>query len=275
MERDPLVTSTQRGGALVLVILSTALVGYLSYRLAVHCTAYRNFVVSYLRGFSQQQSAREQLTPISGTSRTCATQSISVSSTSTQLWKVCTVGAPPFLTTPPIHLPSNRIDFSTLLHHAAPCRYERTQNSDTIFSGPKAGATCVAPNFLSAPMVSLDNILIRDLALTLPQHSSTLALATPGSVQSEGLLTLNSSTLIVAGGNIRIAALKGDASERIAVTLLSAHGDIVVGQVLGPVSILSIGRQLISVPPTPPSPMFILPPFLTRPSIAGMIPISG
>jgi hypothetical protein len=275
MERDPSVSSQQRGAALLLVVLSTALVGYLSYRLAVHSTAYRNFVLSYLRGFSQQQAVREQLTPVQSASRMCAVQTVSTNSAAAHRWKVCTVGSPPLLTTPPHPLPSNRVDFRALLHNATPCRFERSQGSEMIFSEPKASATCIAPSILNEPLVTLDNIRIRDLSIALPPHSSNLILATPGTLLTEGALTLNSSSIIVAGGNLRIATLRTTSSERIAVTLLSAHGDIVVGQTVGAISVLSIGRQLLAVPPTPPAPVFILPPFLTQPSIAGIIPLSG
>jgi hypothetical protein len=95
--------------------------------------------------------------------------------------------------------------------------------------------------------------------------------ATTGSLLCDGVLTLASSTLLIAGGDIKIASVASNSSLAISVTIISAHGDIVVGNVSGPVSLLTLGRNLLSAPPTLPSSTYPLPPF-TQSIISGIKP---
>jgi hypothetical protein len=273
MERNTPVTLPERGSSTFLVLLATALIGHLSYRLIVHASAYSELVQTYQRGHSEQQSSRNQLQVPASNTRTCLVQSTTPSQAGSQRWSVCTLGSPSLMKNQAFPLPAGQINFNALFNNTPPCRWERRASEGTTFTTPRAAMTCIVPSEVDGNIRSLDNIKTLDLMLRPASPSETPSVTTPGTIEVESTLTLTSSTLIVAGGSVRIPRLATRGPEHISVTIISAHGDIIIGQVAGPASILGIGRQLLSVPTTPPSTSFLMPPFTTRSSIAGIIPV--
>jgi hypothetical protein len=273
MERDPTVAWPQRGASTFLVLLATSLLGYLSYRLVLHASAYNELVRAYRLGFAQQQSARDQLYTSHSPTRTCTTQSTTSPKGGAQHWSVCALGTPPLLRSQAVPLPAGRIDFNALFRSTPPCQWERRPVAGTVFTTPRAAMTCFVPPTVDGDVRSSDNIAAASLRVRPLPTSHTTSLSTPGAFEIENTLTLSTSALIVAGGDVRIPHLVSNSPDRISITIVSAHGDIIVGAVTGVVSVLGLGRQLLSIPSTPATVSFPLPPFSSQPSIAGIIPI--
>jgi hypothetical protein len=84
------------------------------------------------------------------------------------------------------------------------------------------------------------------------------------------MIATEADLLIVAGGTIRIPSILSSSEKNIRVTLLSAHGDIEVRAVSPNVSLLSIGRRLIAVPPSVASTGHPLPP-MTSAGVSGVV----
>jgi type II secretory pathway pseudopilin PulG len=267
-------TNRESGMTLILALVAMSIVGGLAYRVLLYASAYLEITKTFSQSLHAQQAIRSQIDTTTSPQRRCITQTLSLPSGNTQDWLTCERGNPTFVGNHPISLPSERVDYDTLFADPTPCPGQTRGVSASSFTSPQSAMTCELPSELTHGITSLNNLHCNALTIQPKESNQALVIATPGSLVCEGLLSLAASTLVVAGGDIRIAAIVSTSSEPIAITLLSAHGDIVVGGTSGALSLLALGRSLLSVPPTPPSEAFILPPF-TRGTITGVRPLEG
>jgi hypothetical protein len=263
---------SERGSILFLVLLSTALVGYLANRLVATALAHSSLTRNFDAGITHQQSMRTLLQRPLTTSRSCSVQTLGQLGGDTQDWYVCTMGALPFLATPPISLPPGRIDYNSVFSRVTPCSFARRSDSLARLSSPHAAMTCHLPALLSSDIISTDNLAAETLMISAPASPGTTTIATVGSLRVSENLSLTAPTLILAGGDITIARITSQSSTPVAVTIVSAHGDIQVGSTGSGISLLTLGRRLRVAPPTPPSTSFPLPPFITVP-FSGIRPL--
>jgi hypothetical protein len=126
---------------------------------------------------------------------------------------------------------------------------------------------CVFSALRSSIIVS-HNIEVESIELQ-PQVTAA-NIGTPGELTVRNILITDTDLLIVAGGSIRISSIVSPSGKIIRVTLLSAHGDVEVRAVSPNVSLLSIGRRLISVPASAVSTGHPLP-LLTSAGVSGMV----
>lgn len=264
--------STQRGSVLFLVLLSTALIGYLVHRLVATGLAHSSLIRNFDAGITHQQTMRAMLHRPLTSLRSCALQTLQQLGGGSQDWYLCTTGAHPFLTSPQVSLPPGRIDYNAVFARAMPCVFTRSAESLTRFSSPHAAMTCHLPASLSSDIIITDNIVADALLLSAPTSATTTTLATVGSLRVAGTLELTAPTLIIAGGDITIAHITSRTGTPIAVTVVSAHGDLQVGTTGSGVSLLIMGRRLRVAPSTPPSTSFPLPSFIARP-FSGIRPL--
>lgn len=267
-------TNRESGITLILALVAMTVVGGLAYRVLLYTRAYLEVTKTFSHALTAQQAIRSRIDTTTSLQRGCITQTLSLPSGTTQDWLTCERGNPIFVGNHPITLPSGRVDYNTLFADPTPCPGQTRGVSASSFTSPQSGITCELPSELTHGITSLDNLHCNALTIHPKESNQALVLATPGSLVCEGFLSLAASTLVVTGGDIRIAAIVSTSSEPITITLLSAHGDIVVGGTSGALSLLALGRRLLSVSPTPPSEAFILPPF-TRSTITGVRPLEG
>jgi hypothetical protein len=93
----------------------------------------------------------------------------------------------------------------------------------------------------------------------------------PGYLTIREEITTSSDLAVVVGGTARIESIRAIGRSPVRVTILSSRGDIEVGHVAGPLSLLVIGRAALRVPPTPFLPPFPLP-SERLPTILGLAP---
>jgi hypothetical protein len=84
---------------------------------------------------------------------------------------------------------------------------------------------------------------------------------------------VSSDLLILAGGDVAIAAIRALPSTAAKVSVFSSFGSIRIGLVEGDVSLLVAGRKEVVAPQTPPTRDYPLPPFRAV-SVYGFRPIN-
>jgi hypothetical protein len=107
-------------------------------------------------------------------------------------------------------------------------------------------------------------------SIDLQAQANVANIGTPGELTVTSMMTTDADLLIVAGGTIRIPSIRSSSEKNIRVTLVSAHGDIEVRAVSPNVSLLSIGRRLIAVPPSAVATGHPLPP-MTSAGVSGVV----
>jgi hypothetical protein len=269
MNRTP--QSTEAGITLLLALLAMTIVGGMAYRALLYVEAYTQIVRTFASSLSSQQQLRKRLDIQTTSQRGCAVQQISLPGKPAQEWHVCSRGTQPFITNHPVALPPGRIDYNLLFAAPSRCPGQIHQVPNLLTQSPTSGSTCELPSQLTQSLVLSENIRCQNLTFEKQGSDKALIVATTGSLLCDGVLTLASSTLLIAGGDVKIASVASNSSLAISVTIISAHGDIVVGNVSGPVSLLTLGRNLLSAPPTLPSGAYPLPPF-TQSVISGIKP---
>lgn len=271
---NKLPAHSEAGITLFVALLAMTIVGGIAHRLFLHAEAYRDISHTFANSLAIQQRLRRQIDSRSALQRGCAIQRLSISDRNIQEWLACSRGFPPFLTNHPIRLPDGRIDYNSLFASPSPCPGQRHNAPEESATLPRSATTCELPSRLMQGLAALDNLHCRDLVVERSDDSGPLILTTVGSLVCDGVLTITASSLIVAGGDIRIAAVAAASSTPIAITMISAHGGITVGGTSGPISLLGLSRSALNVPlsPVPRDPP--LPPF-TMSRIAGVRAVDG
>gem|GEM_PF-2322079 len=277
MERDPVIATHhhERGVAMFLALFALAAISYSSLRLIRHAGAYAQLLRTYRDGIEHHNTLRGGITPLASQTRRCELQrltgrTIAGAALHPQDWHVCTLGDPAFLSNHQTAAPIRNPNYNALFLAAVPCPGARTLTSRTTFDTPHARYTCTLPTRLENGITVTDNIAIEAASVTTTHSLLPVTIATPGSLVVATSLSLSGDTLIVAGGDISIPHLKMQFSGAAKVTVVSAHGDIVIGLLEGALALTALGRRAISVPPTTPASSPLLPPSRGA-SVAGFI----
>jgi len=294
MERDTLVRSSgrryrhhaldrrrenraiqrQRGSVVFIVLFSTLVISYLAHRLVSTATAYAGLATTLDNGIRSQQSMLLELQrPLPGP-RGCTTQSLLRASGALQPWYICSTGTPPFTANQDANLPSGRIDYNAIFASVAPCPFRRSPGILAAYTSPRAAMTCHLPANLDSNIIATDNIGADTLLFSSPSAGEITTLATVGTLTIADSLILGSSAVLITGGDISINRIISNTSAPIAITIVSAHGDIHVASHGSNVSLLALGRRLIVAPTGPPTARFALPPFIPVP-FSGIRPVGA
>lgn len=264
-------SSTEKGSILFFVLLAMSLIAFMIRRVHLQTSTYLRLTLEHREGLNVQNSLRERIASPSSPARGCQEQTISIDEGSRRV-AVCSTGLNEFTTAPPTAVPSGRIDYNLIFKGAKRCPGLRRDTEKRTFDSPRAASDCILDATLDHGGIFVDNLAAEDLSLGIADGPETLTIATPGCLTVTGTLTTNSSLLILGGGDISIANISSKRSDPARVTIVSAHGSIVVQKTSGNVSLLTLGRALISVPPTPFLPPFPLPPFRASLPVTGIIP---
>lgn len=277
MERNPLVIDHQRerGTAVFLALFALLAVSYASLQLVRHAASYAQLLRTYRDGLEHHNTVRAGISPIVSQTRRCELQtllggSISGAAPHPTQWYVCTLGSPPFLSNHHLSVPALNPDYNALFVAASQCPGTRAPTSRTTFDTPHAANTCTLPGRLETGLVVTDNIAVETVVVTHTDSLRPTTMATPGSFTVAKSLSISGDTLIVAGGDIAIPLLTLHSGSTTRVSVVSAHGDIVIGQIEGPLTLTALGRRALSVPPGAVSNPPLLPPSRGA-SIAGFI----
>lgn len=185
---------------------------------------------------------------------------------------VCHEPLPVLSSFPNVALPTLRLDFDSIFSRAAPCAGELRATPLRTFTTPVARLTCLLADTIPSSTVAQENILAGSLGVAEPAAGATALLATPGTLEVRGAITLSADTLIVSGGDASIGALV--AQKEVVVTVLSAKGSVAVQQLGGPVSLVLIGAKTLRAPASPLPATFPLPP-VRPPAILAVVAPDG
>jgi hypothetical protein len=259
-----------------LALFALAALGYTSLRLITHASAYSQLLRSQHDGIKHHNALRMGITPISSEHRRCDVQllnghPIAGVTPRAQEWHVCTTGHPHFFSSQHSSATAISPDYSALFLRTQSCPNTRIATTESVFDTPHAPFTCTLPQQLSGGLAIHDNIAIEHSVVSTSARPQLITIATPGSLLVSGSLTLSGDTLIVVGGGIEIPYLGLHHAPHASVTVISAHGDIVIKEIAGAIKILALGRRVLSVPRTLPPESPPLPP-LRHASVSGVIP---
>lgn len=271
--------ASQRGVAIIFALFALSAIAILALNVTKNATAYSYLKRGVNDGLTLNTSIRSLITPPTNvTIRGCEEQTVSGIDiagikTPSQLISVCINGKEPFTSNQksfPLH---SAPDFSKLLMAASTCPDKRIRATQSTFYAPYATYSCLYTKTSIQGAVSLDNIIGDDVQIDDGATKVTTLIATPGSVELTGALLLSTDTLIATGGDIKIPKIhirNGSSLGNIALTVISAHGDIHIGELRGDVRLLAYTRRLLSVPPSGLPDRVILP-ILRADSISGII----
>jgi hypothetical protein len=155
----------------------------------------------------------------------------------------------------------------SLFDRADRCPGSSSEVVGSTFRGPVSPADCELPSEVKQSLIIKSNVRGANVSIQ-GEPSRVVFLATPGRITFESLAVPTGDLLVLAGGDIRIGTIKGQAKSS-KVTVLSLAGDITIGAVTGSVSLLPLGRFDVSAPVTPFLPPFPLPPVRSL-SVASM-----
>jgi hypothetical protein len=289
MERDPRVDRTtlrrsgsnqERGVAVLLALFALAAIGYSALRLVTNANSYSRILQTYRDGTAHHTALLQSIIHKVAPQKLCDTQTLRSQAIDrilgrSQRWYVCTNGHPAFQSNqrdaPEVIAP----DYGAIFTQATPCSGARTAVSRVTFDTPLAAFDCHLPQQLQLGVIALENLNVESSTLTNQQSVTDdqvdpVIIATPGSLTVQTSLTIPGRTLIVTGGDVKIALLRLNDTAQADLTILSAHGDIIVEKIVGNISLLALGRRAISVVPTsaPISPPI---PKMRAVSVAGVV----
>lgn len=152
------------------------------------------------------------------------------------------------------------IDFESLLNNPSKCRRvepskpDRTANGELLTpSAARSPMTCrLAPEELSFDTAGMENLSLTGgtAVPTPPSGADTVALSSPGYIEAPLPLVISNDAVIVAGGDIFLAALEAAPLKRAIVTVVSATGRIVIGRAAPTLSLDLHAPQGVSAPLT-------------------------
>jgi hypothetical protein len=269
MERDPTLDLTplnrsestrERGVAVLLALFALAAIGYSALQLITNANSYSHILRTYRDGTAHHTALLQGISPQIAPQKRCEIQTlrgqvIDGIPERNQSWHICTNGHPGFQANQEDAPTSIVPDYGAIFAQAAPCRNARTAVSRATFEAPVAAYDCQAPQEIELGIITLDNLKIESSAVTTQKSAADngdkpVIIATPGSLTVQTTLSIPGNTLIVTGGDVRIALLRLHEAVHADLTILSAHGDIFVEKIEGDISLLALGRRAISVIPT-------------------------
>lgn len=256
--KELLTRQRESGSILLLTLFSLSVIAFLFTQVASHANSLFAIARSSQKGAVFRSSIREAIMIPRTAQRGCERQQLSAEGL-TQSWYVCSPGFLPFVSLPTLTLPATPFDYDTIFATALPCPNVHQAISERSFRSPISPYTCTVSGTRSDGVTLADNLLAQDLTLSNLHPNETLHIASPGTITITGVLSLTGDTLILAGGDLRIATLRSDSGAPSSVTLLSAHGDVTLDRVIGPLSVVGIGRGRLVVPPTQSAAHYPLP----------------
>lgn len=185
------------------------------------------------------------------------------------VWDACYEELRPVAVSPSLALPEGKPDYDELFKKSGACPTTVRLTPAGTFTTPVARSSCVISAPLSADLILRDNVVAETVSWSTQREPEPfLTVASPGYISITGTLSLQRSTLIIAGGAISIGSIVADSRLPIKVTLISARGPIEVQRVSGPISLVVVGTDLIrapltSIPSSFPFPLTRAPALLT------------
>jgi hypothetical protein len=271
--------TSQRGVAIIFALFALSAIATLALSVTKNAIAYTYLNRGLNDALNLSATLRMLITPpTSQIKRGCQEQTVSGIDiagikTPSQLISVCTNGKEPFTSNQKNFTLHSAPDFSTLLRAASICPEQRSKTTQTRFYAPYATYSCLYTKTPIQGAISLDNIIGNNLQIDDGATEVTTLIATPGSLELSGALLLFTDTVIATGGDIKIpkVQMRTESSlSNITLTVISAHGDISIGELRGDIRLLAYSRRLLSVPPSGLPDRVILP-ILRADSISGVI----
>lgn len=257
----------ERGSALFALLFSLIIIAGLVHGLTSYSTHYAKLAATYRGGITAREIVRSRITVLRSSRRSCAESRIDSGDGTYRAISTCTIGEPPFRFEPAGQSFSGRPDYAALFLGTTPCPTTLRAESFRTFTSPVSPERCLVP-LLTTGVAMLHNIEID--AIDLQAQATVARIATPGELTVTNTFKTDVDVLIVTGGTIKIPAIITSSQKLVRVTLLSAHGDVEVRTVSPNVSLLSIGRRLITAPVSAASSGHPLPP-MTSAGISGVV----
>lgn len=257
----------ERGAALFALLFSLVLIGGVVHSLTTYSTHYGKLASTYKSGIRVREALRSTINIGRSARRGCVESYADGGDGTSRTITTCTVGEPPFRFEPATQGFSGRPDYGALFAAVTPCPSAPQAETRRSFTAPVSPDRCVL-SVLRSSIILSNNIEVESIELQ-PQVA-TANIGTPGELTVRNILMTDTDLLIVVGGSIKIPSILSPSGKAVRVTLLSAHGDIEVRQVSPNVSLLSIGRRLISVPMSAVSTGHPLP-LLTSAGVSGIV----
>jgi hypothetical protein len=272
-------TSSQRGVAIIFALFALSAIASLALNLTKNSVGYTYLQRGFNNGLDLSTLLRAAITPPkSVTKRGCEEQTVVAGDiagikTPRQVIYVCTNGDAPYASNQKIFPLNKSPDFNEILKNASICSEGRTKTTQNRFYSPYATYNCIYTKAPISGVISLDNIVGENLKISEGASDATTIIATPGALDLSNTLLISTDTVITTGGDIRIPKVEissVSSRNKTALTLISIHGDINIGELSGDLRLLAYSRHALSVPPSalPDRPIL---PLLRADSISGII----
>ena len=263
----------QRGWVLPTTLLGIALVMGTIRMLSLDATGVTRVYSDILQSNTARQHVIRELASIGEPKPLCEKRTITFGETELD-YEVCGERRSPFMVAPPSgQLPITRIDYDALFTNALPCPATPTNATATRGDTVKASKDCPIPSTLKGGIITLDNLRGETTRVTATSHQASI-IASPGSIAIAGSLTIESDTVIVAGGDVDISSITTPSGRSCKVSIISALGGVRIGFTSPGISLLVAGRSVLEVPETAQSPPFPMPP-QRKHGIVGIRPVGG
>ena len=263
--------TTEQGAALFALLFSLVLIAGLVHSLSTYSTHYGKLAYTYTHGARTRELLRRAIYSRRLAHRGCVESYVDGSDTMQRAITICSLGELAFRFEPSTQelsrAFSGRPDYASLFARETSCPTSLRVENLRSYTSPVSPQRCVVP-ILRASTIMRHNI--EAAAIELNSQTDITTIGTPGELMVTNVLSTEGDLLIVTGGRIRIPSLICSSGRSVRVTLLSAHGDIEVGAIAPGVSLLSIGRRLISVPRSAATTGYPLPP-LTLAGVSGIV----
>lgn len=257
------VASTERGWSIPSALVASILVAYGIIIVTSEALSLLRRTQSFAQGDALRAAVIDRVVSTPLPAEGCDTVSANVRGVATTTSR-CVESEPQFESSPPVSLPAMIVDYDSLFQAVSECPGIVQPSTHTSFTAPTAPYTCIPFSRRYPSLLSLDNLYAESLSIESPSQQDATLVATPGTLTVAEELTLTASTLMVTGGHTSIASIRYDGDTPIRITIVSARGDITVGNIRGKISLLAINRGEREVPATSFLPPFPLPPLRPR-----------
>ncbi len=109
--------------------------------------------------------------------------------------------------------------------------------------------SCLLSQAMTATRLSVQENIVATKGITVGKSPSPAILSTPGYIQVSGLILILGDTIIIAGGDVRIATIHG--STRARLTVISMTGSVEIAQIAGDLRTKIISLHKPQVPAAP------------------------
>ena len=255
---------SQRGLSFPIVILSIALLAFLTRSLTALGILFSSLSIDVRRGEEIHEQARQAILSNHSSQVGCRSLPV-IYKESSRSWASCSESTSPFSTLPAINESFDNFNYDPLFTSPVVCPGLESETNQQVFSHPTCSKVCKIQGAVRGDLRALSNLEFTSLGTLTPSPSKQLTVATPGYLLAPEGIQTPQDLLLFAGGDMRIALIRNTTSSLVRVTAISAQGEINIERVAGQISLFVIGRATLRAPPTP----FIAPfPLLQRRSAA-------